>query len=61
MEYVTTSTIVIGDDSEVFTTETLDIPGATVEIVDTPTISIPGPKRSKKQGTPTYRKQLLSR
>lgn len=66
MEYVTTptsamgatNTVVISGD-EVFTEEPLDAPGATVEIVETPTSSTPGRQLSKRRGTPVYREQLL--
>ena len=57
----TTSAVVIADDGEVFAEAPMDVPGATVEVIATPSLSIARQKPSKKKGAPAYREQLLLR
>lgn len=71
MEYITThgdvhlpeapthAVVISTNDSEVFTEEPMDAPGAMVEIVETPAVATPGQAVRKKKGTPAYREQLL--
>ena len=52
------------EDSEVFTDDQLNAPGAMVEIIDTELLSGTTPrghKPAKKKGAPVYREQLLLR
>lgn len=48
-------------DGEVYTEEPMDVPGATVEIVETTVTPTSGHKHARKKGTPAYREQLLFR
>ena len=56
-----TSAVIITEDNEVFTEGALDMPGATVEIVETSPMVTPKPKSAKKKGMPAYREELLLR
>ena len=56
-----TSEVIISEDSEVFTEGALDMPGATVEIVETSPMMVSQPKTPKKKSMPAYREQLLLR
>ena len=55
----TTSAVVIADDGEVLAEAPMDVPGATVEVIATPSHNIVKP--IKKRGAPAYREQLLLR
>lgn len=52
---------VLVQDGEVYTEEPMDVPGATVEIVETIVTPTLGQKHSRRKGTPAYREQLLFR
>ncbi|KAL5457546.1 hypothetical protein EMCRGX_G034816 [Ephydatia muelleri] len=52
---------VLVQDGEVYTEEPMDVPGATVEIVETTVTPTSGQKHSRRKGTPAYREQLLLR
>ena len=52
---------VLMQDGEMYTEEPMDVPGATVEIVETTVTPTSGHKHSRRKGTPAYREQLLFR
>ena len=55
-------TVLVQDGGEVvYTEEPMDVPGATVEIVETTVTPTSGQKHSRRKGTPAYREQLLFR